>query len=141
MMRAPLRSLAAAMAALVLIAGSVLLAAGSASALSTTPYTPSALAAARASGKPFVINFFATWCTTCRAQERVIESLVEENPAYGEIAIIRVDWDEHERGELVRDMGIPRRSTLVVMEGATELGRVVAATGRDQIAALLDLAL
>src|SRR5690606_8628735 len=101
-----------------------LLAAAPASALTATPYTPATLTAAQQSGKPFLIDFFATWCTTCRAQQRVIEGLIEENPAYGAIPIIRVDWDENERGELVRDMAIPRRSTLVVMQGDTELGRL-----------------
>ena len=112
-----------------------------ASALTVTTYTPAVLSQAQASGKPFLIDFFATWCTTCKAQERVIEGLIEENPSYGAIPIIRVDWDEHERGELVRSMGIPRRSTLVVMEGTSELGRIVAGTGKAQIAELLDLAL
>lgn len=118
-----------------------LLAAAPAFALTATPYTPAALAAAKSSGKPFLIDFFATWCTTCRAQERVIEGLIGENPAYGTVPIIRVDWDEHERGELVRSMAIPRRSTLVVMQGDTELGRLVAETGKETIAKLLDLAL
>lgn len=110
-------------------------------ALDTTPYTPASLSAAQQSGKPFLIDFFATWCTTCRAQERVIESLREESPAYRGIPIIRVDWDEEERGELVRSMQIPRRSTLVVMQGASELGRLVAATAPAEIRALLDKAL
>ena len=139
-MRAIFRFIAGAAAVAVLAIGSLLVVAP-ASALTATNYTPASLAAAQASGKPFLIDFFATWCTTCKAQERAIEGLIEENPAYGDIPIIRVDWDENERGELVRAMGIPRRSTLVVMAGETELGRLVAATGRDQIAALLDLAL
>ena len=134
------RLIAGAAAIAVLIVGALFVSAP-ASALSATSYTPAVLAEAQASGKPFLIDFFASWCSTCKAQERVIEGLIEENPAYGEIEIIRVDWDENERGDLVRDMAIPRRSTLVVMEGTTELGRIVAGTGRDQIAELLDLAL
>lgn len=130
-----------AIAAAAVLAAVGLLAPGHAFALTVTPYTPAALTAAQQSGKPFLIDFFATWCTTCRAQQRVIEGLIEENSAYGAIPIIRVDWDENERGELVRDMAIPRRSTLVVMQGDTELGRLVAETGKDEIAALLDLAL
>lgn len=139
-MRAVFHFIAAAALVAVLAIGS-LFAVAPASALTATGYTPAALAAAQASGKPFLIDFFASWCTTCKAQERVIDALIGENPAYGDIPIIRVDWDEHERGELVRSMGIPRRSTLVVMQGETELGRLVAATGRADIAALLDLAL
>jgi thioredoxin 1 len=109
-------------------------------ALEVTPYTPQVLAAAQASGEPFLLDFFATWCSTCKAQDRVIHELAAQDSAYDSIHVIRVDWDEEERGALVRDLAIPRRSTLVVMEGTAELGRLVAATGKDQIAALLDLA-
>jgi hypothetical protein len=38
-------------------------------------------------------------------------------------------------------MKIPRRSTLVVLRGNQELGRIVAQTGRDEIKALMDTAL
>jgi thioredoxin 1 len=103
-------------------------------------YSEQALAEAAASGEPYLIDFFATWCSTCAAQDRVLEGLAAESAAYAAIPIIRVDWDEHSRGDLVRNMGIPRRSTLVMMRGTTELGRLVADTRRDAIAGLLDLA-
>lgn len=120
--------------------GVAVLMAAPALAFDAVPYTPAALAEAKAGGTPFVLDFFASWCTTCKAQERVIDGLIEENPAYGKITYMRVDWDEEERGPLVAEMGIPRRSTLVVLKGETELGRIVAGTGKDEIAALLDLA-
>jgi thiol:disulfide interchange protein len=104
-------------------------------------YTPAALAEARASGAPFVLDFFAPWCSTCRAQERVIAGLMQDNAAYRGIPIIRVDWDTNRTGPLVAELQIPRRSTLVVMQGNDELGRVVADTRQSAIAALLDLAL
>lgn len=103
-------------------------------------YSEVALAELAASGQPYLIDFFATWCSTCAAQERVLHRLADENPAYAAIPIIRVDWDQHSRGDLVRQMGIPRRSTLVMMRGTTELGRLVADTRRETIAGLLDLA-
>jgi thioredoxin 1 len=103
-------------------------------------YTEASLAELAASGQPYLIDFFATWCSTCAAQERVLNGLAGENPAYAAIPIVRVDWDEHSRGDLVRQMAIPRRSTLVMMRGTTELGRLVADTRRGAIAGLLDLA-
>ena len=111
-----------------------------ASALEVITYTEQTLAEAVGSDEPYLIDFFATWCTTCAAQERVLESLVARDPAYAAIPIVRVDWDQHSRGELVSRMGIPRRSTLVLMRGTTELGRLVADTCESAIAALLDLA-
>ena len=41
----------------------------------------------------------------------------------------------------MKELNIPRRSTLVVLKGDKELGRVVAETGRDKIKALMDTAL
>jgi len=91
-------------------------------------------------GKPYLLDFSATWCTTCKAQERVMDSL-QEQASYNSIPIIRVDWDENRGGPLVAKLAIPRRSTLVVMQGEVELGRVVAQTSEASIAALMDLAL
>lgn len=109
-------------------------------ATSIITYSETALAELAAGNQPYLIDFFATWCSTCAAQERVLQELAEASPAYAAIPIIRVDWDQHSRGDLVRQMGIPRRSTLVLMRGTTELGRLVADTRRDAIAGLLDLA-
>lgn len=109
-------------------------------ALDTIAYSPDDLTRLRQSGKPFLIDFFATWCTTCAAQERVLEELSAESAAHRAIPILRVDWDQYGNGELSRSLAIPRRSTLVMMRGTTELGRLVAETRKDQIAALLDLA-
>lgn len=67
---------------------------------------------------------------------------MQENPAYAQsISFIAVDWDEWGSGDLVRELNVPRRSTLVVLKGDQELGRIVAGTGRDEIKALMDLAL
>lgn len=107
-----------------------------------TYYEPGLAEAAMADGQVILLDFFAPWCSTCRAQERVLAELRAANPAYDEaITFITVDWDTYGDGELSRGLEIPRRSTLVALNGEIELGRVVAATGRDEIAALLDAAL
>ena len=114
--------------------------AGPAQALMIIPYTGSELAGLEASGKPYVINFHATWCPTCAAQQRVLDALQSESAAYAAIPILRVDWDTYGDSDLARSLAIPRRSTLVLMRGTTELGRLVAETRKERIAALLDLA-
>lgn len=111
-------------------------------ARAASDFSPEALAAARASGKPVFLDFKASWCSTCRAQERVISALRAENPAYAAgIVFMNVDWDTWRNSAVVSAMNIPRRSTLVVLQGDAELGRLVAETGRDRIKALMDLAL
>jgi thiol:disulfide interchange protein len=107
-----------------------------------TDYTPDLLKAELAAGKTVFLDFKASWCSTCAAQERVITALRKDNPAYDQsISFINVDWDQWSEGDLVAQLNIPRRSTLVVLQGDKELGRIVAGTAKDEIKALMDLAL
>lgn len=105
-------------------------------------YTPGLAEKAMAAGEVILLDFHAPWCSTCRAQERVLDELRSENPAYDEaIRFIIVDWDTYGAGDLARSLEVPRRSTLIVLKGAEELGRTVASTSRDEIKALLDAGL
>jgi thiol:disulfide interchange protein len=105
-------------------------------------YSPDLLKAELDAGKTVFLDFKASWCSTCAAQERVINALRKDNPAYDQsISFINVDWDQWADGDLVKQLNIPRRSTLVVLKGDQELGRIVAGTAKDEIKALMDLAL
>ncbi len=93
-------------------------------------------------GKTVLVDYSASWCSTCARQERVINALRAENPAYdANLVFVRVDWDDFGRAPVTRDRRIPRRSTLIVLKGDQELGRIVAGTGKSQIKALLDTGL
>lgn len=105
-------------------------------------YTPGLIQDALADGKTVFVDYAADWCSTCKSQERTISALRNENPAYDEnILFVRVDWDEFGDHEVATSRNIPRRSTLIVLQGDQELGRIVAGTSKTDIQSLLDVAL
>ncbi len=107
-----------------------------------TLYTPGAAEAAMDAGKIVVLDFWASWCSTCAAQQRVLAALKAENPSYEQnIVFFLIDWDAYGEGALSKALNIPRRSTLVALKGRAEVGRIVAGTSKADIKALLDAAL
>jgi thioredoxin 1 len=113
-----------------------------AAAWAKTNYKPGLVQAELAAGKTVFLDFTASWCSTCQSQGRTIASLKAANPAYEQaISFIDVDWDQYRGADLTKALRIPRRSTLVVLKGSQELGRIVAGTGRSQIQQLMDVAL
>lgn len=100
--------------------------------------TPEAVQALQADGKPVLVVFRASWCSTCAAQERAINAILKDDPALGEaVTIALIDWDEYGDHPFTTGLNIPRRSTLVRFNGNQEIGRLVAQTSRTQIEALL----
>ena len=125
-----------------LLAPSILLLANAARADSREFYTPGLAEKAMDAGETLILDFWASWCSTCARQERVIGELLAENPAYGKaLRVIVVDWDTHGKGPLSRSLNIPRRSTLVALKGREEIGRIVAGTAKADIRALFDKAM
>lgn len=105
-------------------------------------YKPGMLQSRLDAGETLFLDFTASWCSTCRAQKRILTRLKDENPAYeSNITFIDIDWDLYGQSQMVTRMKIPRRSTLVVLKGDNELGRIVAQTREEKIRELMDIAL
>lgn len=105
-------------------------------------YEPGLIDAALAEGKTVFVDYSATWCGTCKRQGRVINALRAADPAYdAAMLFVKVDWDTYKSADVTVFRDIPRRSTLIVLRGEDELGRVVAGTSEAQIKALMDTAL
>jgi len=123
-----------------LVAGlSLALAPLSAQAAEFVDYSPGVIDAALAEGKTVFVDYSATWCGTCKRQERVINALRADDPAYdAAMTFVKVDWDTYKNEDVTVFRGVPRRSTLIVLRGEDELGRVVAGTSEAQIKALMD---
>ncbi|MBV2358850.1 thioredoxin family protein [Thalassococcus sp. CAU 1522] len=105
-------------------------------------YQPGMVGDRLKNGETVFLDFTATWCSTCQAQGRVINALKAANPAYEQaITFIDVDWDSYKGDALTKSLRIPRRSTLVVLKGDKELGRIIAQTSESAIKSLMDTAL
>ena len=125
-----------------LTASAAFVTAGSALAANGQTYRRGLVEEELAAGKTVFIDFYTDWCSTCRAQGKIIRDLMASNPAYEQnITFVKVDWDRHAQSELAARLNIPRRSTLVVLKGKGELGRIVAGTRKKDIKALMDAAL
>jgi thiol-disulfide isomerase/thioredoxin len=122
-------------------AGAVALA-GPALAASGLGYREGLVAEELAAGKTVFVDFYTDWCTTCRAQGAAIRGLLAENPAYeANMSFVKVDYDRFGGSSLAQRLKIPRRSTLVVLKGDQEIGRLVANTKKADIKALMDAGL
>lgn len=101
-------------------------------------YSVAALAEGQKLGRPVLVEIFAPWCSTCRAQREVLDDLELEQRFWQVIRLV-VDFDSQTAE--VRSLRATRQGTLIVFKGATEVGRLVGETRRDAIEALLTTAL
>ena len=102
-------------------------------ALEVKPYSDVALATAQKADKPVALHFRADWCPTCRAQDKVLESLKAE-PGL-DLTVLAVNYDTEK--DLKRRFQVNSQSTLVVLKGQKETTRLVGDTSKLNILAAL----
>ncbi len=94
------------------------------------PFSLAALKTAQAHGQAVLVDVFAPWCPTCRAQAPTIDALATD-PAYAKLLILRLDYD-HQTAEK-KALGVTHQSTLITYRGARETGRALGITDPAQI--------
>ena len=117
---------------------SLTLLASTAHALTIKPFTNADFAAAQTAGKPVAVHFTATWCPTCKAQDKSLAVLAAD-PALKDVTILKSDYDQSKA--LQKQMNVRSQSTIVVFKGKAEVARNSGATDAGEIKTLLTKAL
>lgn len=106
-----------------------------ASAAEWKPFTADEFAAAQAADKPILIDVFAAWCPTCRAQNPILVQLTRQ-PKFKDMVVFKIDFD-NQKADL-RKLNVRAQSTLIVFKGKKELGRSAGDTSEISIEGMLD---
>ncbi len=120
------------------IVAAVFIASGTlAHALEIKPYSAQALAQAQKANQPVALHFHADWCPTCRAQEKVLQTLKAE-PGL-DLTVLVANYDTEKA--LKRQFKVNAQSTLIVLRGQKEAARLVGDTSDTGIRAALKSAI
>ena len=106
-------------------------------ALEVKPYSAAALDEAQKANQPVALHFHADWCPTCRAQDKVVQTLKTEKGL--ELTILTVNYDTEK--DLKRRFKVNSQSSLIVLRGQKETARLVGDTSTDGIRDALKTAL
>lgn len=102
-------------------------------ALDIQPYSADALAALQKADKTVALHFHASWCPTCRAQEKVFGGWQGDATVPGTLLV--VDYDR-ERA-LKQQLGVRSQSTVIVYRGSVEKTRLGGETEPARLRAAL----
>lgn len=125
-----LASIASALLLAVLVAVAV-----PAAALEKRKYDAAAFKAAQSSNKSILVDVSATWCPTCKAQHKVLDSLAKR-PEFAEIVVFEVDFDSQK--DALKTFNARQQSTLIAFRGGEETKRLVGETATESIEGLLN---
>lgn len=104
-------------------------------------FSPAVWRDLRDQGGVVILNYRASWSLTCQIKADLIAEALMENPAYGQLTFVDVDWDTFGRSQLTERLKVTRRSTLLVMNNGKEIARLENAPYARDVRGLLDIAL
>ena len=103
-----------------------------------TNFTNEAFAAAQKDGKMVLVDVWASWCPTCKAQGPVLGSLLAK-PENKDVVMLRVNFDT--QLDVLKALKVQSQSTLIMFKGAKETARSVGDTTAEGIAKLVGSAI
>ncbi len=112
-----------------LVVGAMQLSAQSSSAGWQT-YDAAEFTMAQNKGKTIVVDIYADWCPTCRAQAPILEELRQQQQS-DDVLFVKVNFDEEKA--FLRTHRVPRQSTVLVFNGTSEVVRSIAQTNRTRL--------
>lgn len=95
-----------------------------------TTYDASEFMMAQKKGKTIVVDVYADWCPTCRAQAPILDKLRVEKQS-SDVLFVKVNYDENKA--FLREHRVPRQSTVLVFKGMEETARSIAQTNRTAL--------
>jgi thiol-disulfide isomerase/thioredoxin len=90
------------------------------------------------SGAPVIAHVHATWCSTCKRQETLMNEMLKD-PRYAKVQAVRVDYDKDTAFEKAHN--VSSRATILVFKGGKEVSRLVFDTDPEHIRKTIDAAL
>lgn len=97
-----------------------------------TMYDAGQFSSAQQSGKTIVVDIYADWCPTCRAQAPILDELRLEKQS-ADVLFVKVNFDKEKA--FLRAHRVPRQSTVLVFKGKDETARSIADTSRARLRA------
>ena len=109
-------------------------AARAANAVRFVAFTQAGFDAAKAQGKPILVEVHAPWCPICSAQQVGIAT-AQNDPANRGLIVMRIDFDSQK--DVQRPLRVTSQSTLIAFNGTRETGRLLGDTSAAAIARLI----